>query len=241
MGPKQRTPVSLGTIEAIPFMKGSVALGAAMLSCIATIAPAYADSSAYSWTGPYIGVQGGYSWAHAAQTYDDTNVPATINPMSPTGWGGGFEGGVNYQFASGLVIGAEADVTFANITDTIPDNLANMTAGPDQTVTATTDLAYNLRGRLGFAVGRTLIYGAAGYAGAHATVKSSYGNLSDEGTLSGWTAGGGLEQALTQNVSARIEYLYTHHGDHTWYAGAPYAATGDDDTSTVRAGLNLHF
>lgn len=220
-------------------MKG-ITFCVATLLAVAAFTPAFADSPVYSWTGPYIGIQGGYSWGHAAQTYDNT-MPATINPMNLQGWGGGFEGGINYQFASGLVVGAEADVTFANITDTVPDNLANINDGPDQTVSSNTNLAYNLRGRLGFAFGQTLIYGAAGYAGAHTTVTSTEGNLSDDATLSGWTAGGGIEQALTQNLSARIEYLYTHHGDHTWYDGAQYAATGDDDISTVRAGLNLHF
>lgn len=241
MHAKHFTFSPVGENEAIPLMKGLTIIGAAALLAAGAFAPAHADSPAYSWTGPYIGIQGGYSWSHAAQTYDDDTIPVTINPMNPQGWGGGFEGGVNYQFANGVVVGAEADVTFANITDTVDDNLGNLSDGPGQTVSSTTNLAYNLRGRLGFAFDRMLIYGAGGFAWAHTTVTSTDGNLSDDATLSGWTAGGGIEQALTDHVSARFEYLYTHHGDHTWYARAAYAATGDDDTSTVRAGLNLHF
>ncbi len=219
--------------------------GAAHAADLGTFEPAPTPppAAAYSWTGVYVGLQGGYSWGSAPQTYDNALILLPINTQNPHGWGGGIEVGANYQYNSGLVVGLEADATFANITDTVDDNLgnANFPPPPNNTVTATVDLAANLRGRVGFAFDRTLLFAAGGVAVAHNKVDVTAGDLHDQATLWGWTAGGGIEQAVTNKISVKVEYLYTQHGPHTWFAGQPFSSTGSDSGSTVRAGLNLHF
>jgi len=70
---------------------------------------------------------------------------------SMDGWLGGIQGGFNYQFpASGLEIGIEADYQWADISGN---------AG-----FATLDRFGTVRGRLGFAWDRFLVYGTGGWA-----------------------------------------------------------------------------
>lgn len=70
-----------------------------------------------------------------------------------------------------------------------------------------------VRGRLGYAWGRVLPYATAGLA----VVDSE----------AGWTAGGGVELAVSDNVSLRGEYLHFN--------------VADIDGDIVRAGINFRF
>ena len=56
----------------------------------------------------------------------------------------------------------------------------------------------------------------------------------------GWVAGGGIEHMLTQNVSARVEYL---HYDFDEATGSVAASTTSVEPTldTVRFGLNMKF
>jgi outer membrane immunogenic protein len=207
-------------------------------------APPPAVAPAFSWTGFYAGLQGGYSWGDARSAYDDPLLAAVapIDSMNLDGWFGGVEAGANYQFGNGLVIGLEADIAIADISDTVYDVAADLlNSHPGNTITSKTDAVGTVRGRLGFAFDRTLLYGTGGLAVAHTEVTATEGNLSDDAVLTGWTVGAGVEQALTDRVSAKVEYLYSEFGDHTWYEGEAYASTSSSSSSTIRAGLNLHF
>jgi outer membrane immunogenic protein len=208
-----------------------------------SLAPAAAPAR-YSWTGAYVGLEGGYSWAHSAQTFDDpvATFDEIIPAHNPTGWLAGIEGGANYQFSNGVVVGIEADAAFDGVTDRIPDNLAiDHFAEPNASVTTKTDATGNVRGRLGYAFGRTLIFGTGGLAIAHETVHDSPSDLNDQATLIGWNVGGGVEQALTERISAKVEYQYSAFGSHTWFPGEFYSSSGSASSNTVRAGLNFHF
>ena len=61
------------------------------------------------------------------------------------------------------------------------------------------------------------------------------------GTYVGWSIGGGVEYAITQNLLGRVEYLYDHfgHKDYIGSDGDPYrvSLTG----STVRGALAWKF
>ncbi len=214
--------------------------GAAHAADLPTIPapPIAAPVSGYNWSGVYVGLEGGYSWGRAATHYDEAGFDTVpIGTMSPEGWLGGATVGFNYEFSNGFVAGVEGDVSAADISDTVPD----LTGGPDDTLTGKTDVTGSIRGRLGYAAGRTLFYGTGGLALAHSKVSATDGNLSDSATLTGWTAGGGIEQAVTQKISLKAEYLYSSFGNHTWFEGEPWQSTGDSSSSTVRVGLNLHF
>ncbi|MGB6446490.1 MAG: outer membrane beta-barrel protein [Xanthobacteraceae bacterium] len=71
-----------------------------------------------------------------------------------------------------------------------------------------------IRGRAGFAADRILFYGTAG--GAFGSIQGGGAAFTDTGsTQFGWTAGAGLEGVLTDNLTARIQYLYVDLGNDT--------------------------
>ena len=77
----------------------------------------------------------------------------------------------------------------------------------------------SVRGRLGYAWDRFLLFGTAGWAWGNPS--TAYGGVGDAplfinggNTLaSGWTAGVGLEYAFTDHVLGRLEYRYTDLAD----------------------------
>jgi outer membrane immunogenic protein len=77
-------------------------------------------------------------------------------------------------------------------------------------VSANTDWNGTLRPRLGYAFDRFMPYITGGLAVGN--VEASDATSSDSGTAVGWTAGAGIETALTDNVTARVEYRYTDLG-----------------------------
>src|SRR5690348_7702113 len=109
-------------------------------------APAYV-APAFSWTGLYIGVMGGWG-----QARDDFGGSAT----------GGFAGGTlgyNYEFAPGWVVGIEGDGAWADI----GNDSSIIVGGIPVTGSAKVDSLFSLRGRLGYALpNNLLIYGTGG-------------------------------------------------------------------------------
>ena len=78
-----------------------------------------------------------------------------------------------------------------------------------------------MRGRLGYAYDRYLLYGTGGVA---------FGDIKNAGastTRTGWTLGAGIEAALTTNVTGRVEYRYTDLGSAT-VGGATVSQTSSD-------------
>jgi outer membrane immunogenic protein len=179
-------------------MAAWMAAASASIAADAPRAPAYytaaAPISAYAWAGPYLGVNLGYQWGYA-----------TGNPTKPSGIAGGVEAGYNWQTGQ-FVFGGEADIALSGADDTFAAwKFANPWFG-------------TLRARAGFALNNVLVYGTLGFAfgGGYAEVAGR----SESRTHSGWSAGGGVEVAVTRNVSARVEYLYVELADRT------YALTG---------------
>ncbi len=94
----------------------------------------------------------------------------------------------------------------------------------------------SIRGRLGIAWDRALIYGTGGiaFASFNTTIVIRLAsspalpgtNATFSNTRAGWTAGGGIEYAITDNWSVRAEYRYSNFGHTTDFpfAGAlPFA------------------
>jgi outer membrane immunogenic protein len=96
-----------------------------------------------------------------------------------------------------------------------------------------------------------LFYLTAG--GAFTDIKPSTGALTfGGGTEPGWTAGGGVEYAMTDNWTAKIEYLYASFQKTTCNTsscsiGIPPIVTGVAPATVgltenmVRAGVNYKF
>ena len=108
-----------------------------------------------------------------------------------------------------------------------------------------------MRARLGYAIDRTLIYITGGLAYGGLNTNPLTGNTTSN---TGWTLGGGVEYAFTNNWTAKIEGLYVDTGEgrqtrtYTNVTGAVlpvgnYTATtnGSGGGGVVRVGVNYKF
>src|ERR1700677_4982949 len=74
-----------------------------------TKAPVYVDPG-YDWTGFYVGLNGGYSWGNASNTFTAGTLPVTFASQSMDGWVFGGQAGYNWQFNKSWVFGIEGDI-----------------------------------------------------------------------------------------------------------------------------------
>lgn len=176
----------------------------------------YTPAPAFTWTGAYLGLQGGYNWG-SSNTEDETNTVGT------GGWKGGIYGGYNFQTASPLVLGIEGDVN------------ANGAKGDNAGVTVSNPWDGSIRGRVGFAADRFLIYGTGGVA--FGGVKVTDGVDTDSATRTGWTVGAGVEAAVTDNIVTRVEYRYTNLGT----ADLPTFGSTSYSSNAVTVGVGFKF
>ena len=227
---------------------------AADLPIAAPIPPPVYAPPVYNWTGFYIGGNIGADWSGLSGNNFSDTLGSTFTAPTNVQFMGGGQVGVNYQFLSGVVIGAEvmfdwlASSANTQITATAPDGTAAFmdTINNRWLTTAT--------GRLGYAWDRVLLYGKAGGAwlgagspgisvgGASVALTSS--NNSDFG----WTAGFGLEWAFWNNWSVRAEYDYIGLNDKSFtVAPGPTSFGGDvityryQNVSLMTAAVNYKF
>ncbi len=186
-------------------------------------------ASVFSWDGFYAGVNAGYGFGQASSN-------ALGNPQNNLrGWEGGAQAGFAFSIG-GFVLGAETDIQLTNIGYSLVQNNA---------VTDALNLNYfgTVRGRAGFAYDRFLPYATGGFAYGQATGSFSLngGTFSESKTHMGWTAGAGVEVQATDNLTAKLEYLYTDLGTQTYFGGLGNPTATSVTFSTIRAGLNFHF
>lgn len=181
-------------------------------------APAVTAPPPFSWTGIYFGVNGGYGWA-------STNSNSFGNAS------GGFVGGTvgaNYQMGQ-FMFGAEGDWDWANLANTQPDLLGPNHMGINQILTA--------RARAGVAFDRALLFVTGGYAGVGTDASNPF-----VGSQNSWVSGGGgVEYAFTNNIAAKVEYLYLPLSSTTDFGSTIWSVRAPDDVSLLRAGLNYKF
>jgi outer membrane immunogenic protein len=218
-----------------------LALGAVQTASAADIArPVYKAApmiAAYNWSGFYVGGNVGYAWG---------DVGSNLGGSSDIdGWFAGGQIGWNWQAAgSPWVFGLELDSQWANI-----ENNATVTAG-NIVATAFSQLDYfgTARVRVGYAFDRAMLYATGGVAWAHNEIGVNVaaggfaaGVVSDN-THVGWTVGGGVEWALVDNWSAKVEYLYLDLGSEQYFGGVGGAGFDADlRAHTVKVGLNYRF
>ncbi|QFR32775.1 outer membrane protein [Ancylobacter sp. TS-1] len=229
-------------------LSSGAAFAADMPPAPAPVLKAAAYAPAFSWTGLYLGGQIGYGWADAESSLSVPGNPDyATSSGSPNGFFGGGFVGYNYQFASNLVVGIEADINGGNLSSS---DSASAFGIDVWNVTATHELEWfgSVRARVGYAFDRFLPFVTAGYAFGSTTTtyenNDLYGDrVSPSENVSGWTIGGGLEYAVTDNILARIEYRYTDYGDSSSYLPYYYSLTVDHayTTNDVRVGLSYKF
>jgi outer membrane immunogenic protein len=193
-----------------------------------TKAPAYV-APYYNWTGFYLGINGGGGWG--GSSWDSTgNIDLS---------GGMIGGTVGYNWQMGAwVLGLEGDVDWASIKGTT--NVPGCFAGGCTTENTWLGTA---RGRVGYAFDRFMPYvtGGAAFGGVDANHAGFTGQSS---TQVGWVAGVGLEFAVINNVTAKVEYLHYDLGSFTCGLNCGNGFVNDTvsfNADVIRGGLNLRF
>jgi outer membrane immunogenic protein len=184
----------------------------------------------FTWTGVYIGGQVGYAWGNNNITWGDNY--GSFGSFNEQGNGviGGAHVGYNLQLGQ-WVVGLEGDVDGSSISHNngthsyyTPYGGGYYVSGVNYTTNA--GIQGSIRGRVGVAWDRVLLYGTGGvaFAGTNSSLSvpafgTTYngGYDSQSSTRVGWTVGGGLEYAVTNNWSVRAEYRYANFGNTTFY------------------------
>lgn len=199
-------------------------------------------------------------------------VAATSNMLPAnfdlSGFLGGGQIGWNWKFKTNVVAGLETDLHGVSGNTDRKDQATKAWSIGNTFVnygvrSATLNFLGTARGRLGYlATPSVLLYGTGGLAYGGVTSNAALftyrvggftitqGNPLNQETRVGWTAGGGLEWALSPNWSAKAEYLHYDLGTATAMAsvfhpsgfyGYGVLSQTKFDGNVVHAGLNRHF
>ena len=225
---KRLSLAALGALAVMTMMSSANAADLPRRHAMPVKAPVY--EAPYSWTGFYIGINGGGGFGHS----NWSNALGT-NGFSPDGGVVGGTVGYNYQMGQ-TVFGLEGDVDWSDIRGTTTGGVCTGTSCETRNQWLATT-----RGRLGYAFGRFMPYVTGG--AAFGDIKASAAGLGSQTTTrAGWTVGGGLEASIAGPWSAKVEYLYVDLGKGNCDATACGLATSASLTSNmVRGGINYRF
>jgi outer membrane immunogenic protein len=189
----------------------------------------------FTWTGFYVGLNAGVGFSQSNNTtvndFGGTGLSYTYSQGNNNGFVGGAQAGYNWQTGQ-FVFGVETDIQYADLGK--KNNLGSFYYGSG----GTGNYFGTVRGRLGYAFDRALFYVTGGVA---------YGDVGggfNSSTHAGWTVGGGVEYAFTNNWTAKVEGLYVNidHGNSIYYAPTyTVTASKNSDFGVVRVGLNYKF
>lgn len=246
-------------------MRKLLIVGAALMALIGTSAlaadmplkaPPAPVAPAWSWTGFYGGINGGYGWNRSTgDEYainpagvlfgagTDSGVAGVVRPR-----GGLFGGQAGYNWQSqSIVYGLEADIQWSGIKGSGSgiDPCCNGAPGAPGLFTANANLQWfgTARGRIGvLASPNTLLYVTGGLIYGHESVSNAVTfagappfiyPAAASSTRAGGTVGGGIEYAFTPNFSGKVEGLWYDMGhltdSFTCPAGATTCAPGFSD------------
>lgn len=198
----------------------------------------------FTWTGIYIGGQVGYAWGTQRANVSLPDGTKFFNSYSAEGVIGGAHVGYNYQ-VNQWVLGIEGSVDGTSISKTfIPGSVYPAALGYPAafgvTYSTSAPIQGSIRGRIGVAWDRVLLYatGGAAFAGVDSTYWSPFGSVSQSTTRVGWTVGGGLEYAVTNNWSVYAEYRYSDFGN---WSNNPTAVFATPAFAGAAATVNRHF
>jgi outer membrane immunogenic protein len=194
-----------------------------------------------NWNGFYAGVDGSYNFG---VMHLDVDVPgATVGPYGAQSIGGGIFAGYNFLLGSSYLLGVEAGADYLDARFKDPSQNSLDPSAP--TLFGTVKAELSLTARAGyFATPSTLVYAKGGFAGLWTDANDEFFGLDGGGSkmLSAYQIGGGIESALTDKLSLRVEGLYTKAVD-----GLTVANTQLDQNELKpsllpgRIGLAYHF
>jgi outer membrane immunogenic protein len=234
----------------------------------------------FTWTGFYVGLNAGGLWpsgSRSASLFAPAAFPFAISTFFPGGLGsqsagfiGGGQAGYNWQTGA-FVLGVETDFdgttnskSFSNVGAPFAGAVPAALAGDFLTVNGKASLSWlgTTRGRVGFVAtpdNRLLIYATGGvaYGGGSANFSAfdhttgAFWGGNPSSSRVGWTIGGGVEYAITNNITIKGEYLYADLGSSSFtsigtglvpaLAGVTVSGKIDYNASIFRAGVNYKF
>jgi outer membrane immunogenic protein len=202
--------------------------------------------AAYNWTGFYIGAHVGGVWG----TKDWTDitfpaVPVNLGSHDLSGFLAGGQVGINYQ-VNNIVFGIEGQGSWTNADGDHACVVGIRTCRTEANWLGT------VAGRLGIAFDRALIYakGGGAFINERYFVNALPGGAlvasTGDDTRWGWMVGGGVEWAVVDNWSVKVEYNFMDFRDDSFDfrtpAGVAFAtARIDQQMHVVKAGLTYRF
>jgi outer membrane immunogenic protein len=200
------------------FLAGAAAISGAQAADVYTRGGSVKDTGPVDYA-PAITWGGFYAGIHAGSTFND-EISISVDDIGSGAlevddtFVAGVHVGYNWQTARNVVLGIEGNVTFPSDDEFFADYFAS------------------IRGRLGYAVDKTLFYGTGGVAILAWDEDSSFAD-----TSVGWVAGLGVEHKIRDNLSIGVESLYYSFEEE--FAGG--AIEQERDFWTVQARLTYHF
>jgi len=209
----------------------------------------------FSWTGVYVGGQVGYEWGTSDGSFTQVVPPVVGAAVIPGGtffrsFGHNAEGvvggghiGYNYQINQ-FVVGVEGDVNGSSYEGSGLIAPAFVLLARERT-----EIDASIRGRIGVAFDRALVYATGGvaFAGFETSLfdtATGFGETHHPGRA-GWTVGGGVEYAIDDNWSVRAEYRYTNYGTfdatYTTLTTLPTTITYHATDNRVQVGFSYKF
>lgn len=218
----------------------------------------------FNFSGFYVGANVGYINGDLDASVIDPATGAVVPGLTFGGDNnggiiGGVQAGYNAQFNQ-FVLGVEGDISAISFDlgddDTLVDTATAATIfGLPASTTADFDVDVDylatLRGRAGVAIDRFMVYGTGGLAFTsvdldYSVPGATFTTTSDDDLQVGYAVGGGVEGLITENLTAKLEYLYVDFEDEDLTFTVP--ATGvsrtieaDLDAHVIRAGVNYKF
>ena len=201
-------------------------------------APAYSAMPVFTWTGFYAGLNAGYGWNVGDSRFYDPAF-GTVRGRRSGGFVGGAQAGYNYQFGM-FVAGVETDLQYAAVGNKGASYGTTYYSGDSDGFFGT------IRARAGAAFDRALVYGTGGFAygdiGGNRGYDPVLGYHSGDEINWGWTLGGGVEYAITNNFTAKVEGLYVDLDTKDNYTlGGRVNVDRDAEFGVLRAGVNYKF
>jgi outer membrane immunogenic protein len=218
-------------------------VGVASAADMSTKVPVMAaPTPVFSWTGFYLGAQGGAAWSNSTideQASFGNNSGTATNSIKNNSGEVGIYGGYNYQFSQGFILGGEADFNWTHLSGVTPP-FALTSSGDCASAGASTQICVGpvtsnvrwygtVRGTVGLTADRLLLYATGGLAygevehSVAGTLRVTTVNLPpfsvDESAVRyGWTVGLGTAVKVTDNISLRLQWNYVDLGRHTVFA-----------------------
>ena len=211
--------------------------GASTSFAAAPLAAIYGSTPSYDWSGPYLGAAGGYGWG----TFTTSDASGAVT--GPTVPANGFVAtgtlGWNFLLNNNFVLGVEADISNGPSGSRPKGTTGSSLTCGSGACYANVEHFETARLRAGWTNGPFLIYATGGFAAGKVS-GGVHSNGFNEGTatVGGWAAGAGIEYALRNSLTAKLEYMHVDLGEARVGVSATYLTTPLD---VVRAGLNWHF